>query len=375
MPKRALTDARVRTLRPRNTSYDIRDGRLKGFGVRVLPSGRKRFFAHCQHRGERVWKIVGDGGTMDVGEARSLAADMLAAIQRGGNTPRRPDETVFEAAAEKLFRSCERNWKPGTRKVNRIYYRNQILPWFGGMQIADITRGDVQQWFASLRATPAAADRAAPVLSVLMKQAELLGYRPEGSNPCVGIRRYRRKGRERFLSPAEMRRLGAALARHRDERPLHAAAVELLLLTGCRKSEILTLQWTDYREGKLFLRDSKTGPRTVWLSSPARRVLDGLPRRGSRVFPSGTAGSSLAPQAMNHFWDRLRSEAGLDDVTLHDARHSYASVAMMQGETVVTIGKLLGHRNPETTLKYIHLDDAAAREAAEAVAPVMAGRG
>ena len=151
MPRPARTDARVGTLRPRNTSYDIRDGGLKGFGVRVLPSGRKRFFVHCQHRGERVWKIVGDGATMDVGEARSLAADMLAAIRRGGNTSRRPDETVFEAAAEKLFRSCERNWKPGTRKVNRIYYRNQILPWFGGMQIAEITRGHVQRWFASFK--------------------------------------------------------------------------------------------------------------------------------------------------------------------------------------------------------------------------------
>ncbi len=259
MPKRTLTDTRIEALRPRDTAYDIRDARLKGFGVRVLPSGRKRFFVHCQHRGQRVWKIVGDAATMDVGEARSLAADMLAAIRRDGNVPRRPDETVFEAAAEELFQSCERHWKTGTRKVNRIYYRNQILPWFGGMQIAEIGRGDVQRWFASLHATPAAADRAAPVLSVLMIQAELLGYRPEGSNPCLGIRRYRRKGRERFLSPAELRRLGAALARHRDERPLYVAAVELLLLTGCRKSEILTLQWTDYREGKLFLRETKTG--------------------------------------------------------------------------------------------------------------------
>jgi len=140
MPKRALTDARIEALRPRNTAYDIRDARLKGFGVRVLPSGRKRFFVHCQHHGQRVWKIVGDAATMDVGAARSLAADMLAAIRRDGNVPRRPDETVFEAAAEELFRSCERNWKPGTRKVNRIYYRNQILPWFGGMQIAEIGR-------------------------------------------------------------------------------------------------------------------------------------------------------------------------------------------------------------------------------------------
>ena len=173
MPRPALSDARVGVLGPRKTVYDIRDGKLRGFGVRVLPSGRKRFFVYCQNRGQRVWKIVGDAAAMDVGEARSLAIDMLAVIRRGGNTPRRPDETVFEAAAEELFRSCERNWKAGTRKVNRIYYRNQILPWFGGMQIADITRGDVQRWFASLHATPAAADRAAPVLSVLMKQAKL----------------------------------------------------------------------------------------------------------------------------------------------------------------------------------------------------------
>ena len=120
MPKPALTDARIGALGPRNTGYDIRDGKLRGFGVRVLPSGRKRFFVHCQHRGERIWKIVEDAAIMDVGEARSLASEMLAAIRRGGNTPRRPDETVFEAAEEELFHSYRRNWKPGTRNVNRM---------------------------------------------------------------------------------------------------------------------------------------------------------------------------------------------------------------------------------------------------------------
>ena len=111
-----------------------------------------------------------------------------------------------------------------------------------------------------------------------------MGLRPEGSNPCRGIRRYRRKGRERFLSDEEIRRLSATLSAHADRRPGQVAVIRLLLLTGCRKSEILTLRWSDYREGHLFLRDSKTGPRTVWLSQPARRILDALERTGPWVF-------------------------------------------------------------------------------------------
>ena len=368
----ALTDARVRALKPRKTRYDVRDARLVGFGVRVAPSGRKRFFVHGQHRGQRMWKTVGCAGELDVAVARSLAAGMLAAFRHGGTAPRRSDETVFAAAADELFRHCERRWKPTTRTVNRSYLRSHILPWFGAMQIAQIGPNDVRRWFASLHATPASADRAAPVLSVLMRQAEALGYRPEGSNPCAGLGRYRRAGRERFLSPDELARLGAALARHREAKPLLAAAVELLLLTGCRKTEILTLEWTDYREGRLYLRDSKTGPRTVWLSSAARAVLDRLERGGNRIFQSG--GAPLPRTAIDGFWRRLRGEAGLDDVRLHDLRHTYASVSLMRGETLVTVGKLLGHRNPATTLKYIHFDDGAAHAASEAVAPALAGR-
>ena len=108
-------------------------------------------------------------------------------------------------AAEEFFRHCQRHWKPGTRKVSPYYDRNRILPWFRGRPIADITRRGIQQWFASLHAMPVAADRSAPVLSVILKQAEVYGYRPEGSNPCTGIKRYRRRGRERFLTAGEMR--------------------------------------------------------------------------------------------------------------------------------------------------------------------------
>ena len=373
MPRTDLTDARIRALKPRKTAYDIRDGKLRGFGLRVLPSGGKRFFVHCQHRGERVWKIIGDSAAIDVREARSRAVTMLAAIRLGEDPPRDPAETFFEAVAEATFERRSRVWKAGTLAVNRAYLRSQILPHFAGRQVADIDSRDVTNWFASLRATPVAADRSMPVLSVIMREAEAMGLRPEGSNPCKGIRRYRRKGRERFLSDDEIRRLSAALTAHEGRHPEQVAVVRLLLLTGCRKGEILTLRWSDYREGRLFLRDSKTGPRTVWLSEPARNILDALERKGSWVFPACRTTGPHGDGWLNRFWWKLRAEAELRDVRLHDLRHTHASIALREGETVLAIGRLLGHASPETTLKYTHLSDAMTMEAAEIVGAVLEG--
>ncbi|MCY4232092.1 MAG: site-specific integrase, partial [Alphaproteobacteria bacterium] len=155
--------------------------------------------------------------------------------------------------------------------------------------------------------------------------------------------------------------------------PQQSAIIRLLLLTGCRKGEILTLQWSNYREGNLFLRDSKTGPRTVWLSEPARAVLDGLERKGRWIFPASKGDKPLTAGWLNSFWTKVRAEAGLEDVHLHDLRHTTASLALRRGETVLAIGRLLGHRRPETTLKYIHLADAMVHEAAETVGAVLGG--
>ena len=371
MARTDLTDARIRALKPRKSAYDLRDGKLGGFGVRVLPSGGKRFFVHCQHRGERVWKIVGDATVIDIGEARSRAAHVLAAIRLGNGLPRDPAETLFEAVAEAAFRRHERLWKPGTLAVNRAYLRKQLLPHFAGRQVSDIDRENVANWFASLRATPVAADRSMPVLSAIMREAEAMGLRPEGSNPCRGFRRYRRKGRERFLSDDEIRRLSAALSVHEGSCPERVAIIRLLLLTGCRKGEILTLRWSDYREGRLFLRDSKTGPRTVWLSGPARAILDRLERNSRWMFPAPRAGGPRRKVWLDGFWRALRTEADLGDVRLHDLRHTHASIALREGETVLAIGRLLGHASPKTTLKYTHLTDVMAMQAAEIVGAVL----
>ena len=369
-----LHQRRVDALKARKKTYDVRDRDLKGFGIRVLPTGSKRYFVHSQHEGRRIWRIVGRADEIGADEARSRARAMLAAIRSDGDEPSPTvAEIPFELVAEEVFRRYARNWKPSTLEVNRCYYRNTILPWFGGRSIGRIAERDVRQWFASLHNTPVAADRSAPILSVIMRQAEVYGYRPEGTNPCRGIRRYRRQGRDRFLSDEEYGRLGRVLAQHEADQPSVVAIIRLLVLTGCRKGEIVSLRWSDYREGNLYLRDSKTGPRTVWLSTPARRILDELPRSSVWIFPSPRTRRHIHASAITPTWHRIREDAGLTDIRLHDLRHSYASVALAEGETVLTIGRLLGHRDPATTLKYTHLTDSMVRSASEVVGAVLRG--
>ena len=168
MPTMHLDRRRAAALRPRRTAYDIRDCDLRGFGIRVRPSGRRIWFVHVQCDGERVWRAIGDAGAMAASEARTRAAELIAALRRDGAAPQ---DTVFEAVAGEAPAHHARLWKPRTVEVNRRYYRTRILPRFRGRPVAGITRRDVRAWFVSLAAVPATADRCLPVLSVIMRRA------------------------------------------------------------------------------------------------------------------------------------------------------------------------------------------------------------
>ena len=189
--------------------------------------------------------------------------------------------------------------------------------------------------------------------------------------PCKNIKRYRRRARERFLSPDEIRRIVEVLNRYVETRPFQVAVIRLLLLTGCRKGELLTLKWQDYREGKLFLRDSKSGPRTVWLSSATREVLDRLPRKNEWVFPSPYRYAEHLAE-ITDFWQEVRAEAGLHEVRVHDLRHTFASQAAIQGIPLPVVARLLGHAQVQMTLRYAHVSDRDVEAAAERIGGVMA---
>jgi len=207
--------------------------------------------------------------------------------------------------------------------------------------------------------------------------AERWGLRPDGSNPCRHVSKFRETRRERFLSEAELGRLALALTAAEPDNPFAVAAIRLALFVGARRNEVLTLKWenVDMERGVLDLDDSKTGAKPIILNAPARQLLARLPRISGNphVFPGRKAGAHLVN--VNKLWVLIRKSAGLEDVRLHDLRHSFASILVSGGASLPLIGGLLGHTNVKTTQKYAHLSDdplrAASERAGEAIAAAM----
>ena len=232
------------------------------------------------------------------------------------------------------------------------------------------------RWFHEYgRERPGGANRAHDILRDMFARAIAWGHRPEtAGNPCAGITRYRRPPRGRLLSEDDLARLGTVLRRLENRSPLKAAAVRLSVLTGCRSGEVRRLRWRDVKRDRIVLHESKTGPRQVPLGKAARQVLDRLSktRSGEWVFPGTAPEGHLGEGQLYCFWLGVRAEACIvADARLHDLRHSHASHAIMNGESLHMAGCLLGHRRASTTNRYAHLDKATLREAAERVALVI----
>ena len=283
---------RIAAARPREKKYSVWDDRISGLGVCIYPSGVRSFFLRRQLPNGRVRSITfGPVDRLSLPEARKEARRVLPTLldepEEGGG-PRYPGRPMSEFAEEFLERYA-RHWKPNTLESSAYALRKYILPAFADLAVDEVAVEHVKDWFASMADRPGTANRSMPVLSVMMRMAELWGYRPHNSNPCKYTRRYKTPPRERFLTPGEMARLNAVLTRDEFHCPREVAVIRLMLLTGCRYGEILNLQWDWIRDKRILLPDSKSGPRTVWLSSAARAVIDAIPRYGGDcplLFPS-----------------------------------------------------------------------------------------
>lgn len=216
-------------------------------------------------------------------------------------------------------------------------------------------------WRDGLVRKQGALNRCLPVLSVVLKHAEMLGYRKRGSNPCKRVARYKRTMRESFLSLREYQRLGSALREKATAMPQSVPAIWLLLCTGARKGEIAGLRWEWIGERFIDLPDSKTGPKRLYLNRLATAVLDSLVR--------DTQGPLFGGMVLDRDWRQIRQDAGLGDVRLHDLRHSFA---IARGVSLTKLGGLLGHALPETTVRYAHLADDSIQEAAHRVSGSIA---
>lgn len=373
-----LTKRSVDSLETKAADYFVWDETLAGFGVRVMPSGAKTY--QCQYRkGGRTRRVsLGRHGVLTVDEARKLAKELLGQVAKGENPAeeisRNRRVPTVAALCERFFEThAKERCKPTTQKEYRRALDLFIIPVIGNFKIVDVQRSDVAELHHSMRDKPYQANRVLGVLSKMFNLAEVWGMRLDGSNPCRHVSKYPEKKRERFLSQIELALLGAALTAMEQEQTkeglscFQAAAYRLLILTGCRLGEIQKLKWEYITPDMILLPDSKTGARRIPLPPRAREVLDALPRdpENPYIIQGHVVGQYITD--LQHPWQRVRKRARLEGVRIHDLRHTYASNAVSQGLSIQMVGKLLGHSQIQTTMRYAHLAEDPIRAAAEQI--------
>ena len=313
-------------------------------------------------------------------QARSRAITIIAATKNGEDPAARRDTdrraiTVKELADRFDKEHIATRLKPSTAKGYRRMLERVIIPALGCYRVTEVTRADVAKIHHDLRHIPYDANRSLEIISKMFNLAEMWGLRPDGSNPRKHIKKYPEEKRERFLSPAELRRVGEVLREMEQEGielPSSIAAVRLLML--CRLGEIMNLKWehVDVPGKALRLPDSKTGAKIVHLGQPAVAVLEKIERVDGNpwVIVGAKPGARLTD--LQPFWQRVRARAGLKDVRIHDLRHTFASTAVASGQGLPMIGKLLGPTQVQTTARYAHLAADPVKSAADQVSGSIA---
>lgn len=424
MARTKLTNSVVDGLEKRATDYVAWCGELAGFGCRVRPSGAKSFVTQYRigGRNSTVRKVtIGAYGKLTAEEARKEAKRILAQAELGQDEAttrarKRAEITVAALCDEYLERGCEGK-KASTISTDRGRIERHIKPQLGTRQIGGVTKADIAKFMKAVADGETATDvktkkhgraivtggrgaatRTVRLLGGIFSYAIDRGYIE--TNPRLGVKVYADGNSERFLSADELRSLGDTLreaeteglpwqpkggpnAKHTPKKvatarevisPHAVAAIRLLLLTGCRAGEILTLKWAhvDFERGFLNLPDSKTGAKKVLLGAPALQILATIPRIKDNPYVIAGAEPKKPRSDLKRPWNRITAHAGLTDLRLHDLRHSYASVGAASGMGLGIVGKLLGHASTTTTARYAHFADDPLRRASDSIGGTIA---
>lgn len=368
----------IDSIEPGSRDQLLWDRDLSGFGLKITPNGARIYLLQYQFAGRVRRYTIGRHGSpwtaeLARGEALRLLRLVAAHIDPAEARETEKKDPLFCEFAERYLREhAALHKKPRSAAFDRDLLRLHILPAIGARKLGTITRADIARLHQGMAGKAITANRALALVAAMFGHAARWNLVTEGTNPCVNIKKYPERSRERFLAGAELARLGEALNAIGEAgmSPRSAiAAIRLLILTGARKSEILGLRWehVDFERAALRLPNSKTGAKSIYLSAPALKILGSLPRLPGNpyVLPGEKEGAPIVNMAKT--WARVRTLAGLSGVRLHDLRHSFAAVGAGSGLGLPIIGALLGHTQASTTARYAHLAADPLRAANEAI--------
>jgi integrase len=404
-----LSQIAAEALEPGERAYIRYDASLPGFGIRVTPGGAKSWVFDYRPGGGRRAPTrrltLGRIDALPYAKARKAAEKFYhrtrlgedpAGVRDSERAAPSLDAVIDRYMAEEITPAKKRR----TTTLYAQYFRNHVSPALGRKPAAAVSYGDVAKLHRSIGAAGAevTANRVVSLIGSLYNWAGKAGEVPRGTNPARDVSRFREQARTRYLSEDEITRLGQALTCGETEgfpleidsnkptskhvpkngrarvSPYAAGAIRLLLLTGCRLNEVLTLRWddVDFERALLMLSDSKTGARPVWLNAAALAVLEDL--RQIRISDYVIAGDQAdKPRSdLNRPWRQIVKQAGLEGVTLHSLRHTHASIGVGAGVGLPLVGALLGHKVASTTARYAHIDATPARRASETVGTTIA---
>jgi integrase len=360
--------------------FVVWDAELAGFGLRVYPSGVKRWLFRYVLAGRQRWYVLGRYPGMTAEEARKRAKKAGVAVDDGNDpaTERRKAKargmTVAELADEWMADHEPPTVKATTAGSYRSILKCHVKPVLGRLPVAAVTEEDVKRLHARLK--PYIGNRVLWVVRDIMKLAERRELRPRNSDPTEDIKRAQEKKRRRFLTPSELGKVGVALRDLEAEGrvpKLEAAALRLLMLTGCRMREVLGLRWQniDRERGLVHLDDAKAGERSFPLTAPVLEVLGKLDRDGELLFPHPRK-PGRPIHDLRYYWVPVVERAGIEWARIHDLRHSVGAWSASSGDSMLLVGAILGHKSASSTARYAHLRNDPVREAAERMATGIA---
>ena len=370
MPK--LTKAVIDCSLAKDKNYIVWDTEIKGFGCQVLKSGTTKtyvFYYWSPLTKKKGYVKIGCHGNITVDFARNSAKKLAAAVASGIEPKKEKEEKFIEEKQSILFADFFEIFKNKHIIVtykdkgrNNIGLSNlHILPYFSQKKLDEISSKDIRNFLDSLSHFPITANRSFALLSVAFKKAEDWEYLPPRSNPCTGVNKYKENQKQRFLSEGELKKLEESLIQQQKEQPgsyCTVNAIFLVLYTGCRVGEILSLKWENIHlsDRYIHLPDTKTGEGARPLNQKAIDLISSMtPKEGNPyVFYGKVPGQPMAN--IKTAWVKILQRADIKDFRIHDLRHSFASFALKKGVPLVHVSKLLGHRNIATTMRYAHLE-------------------